>query len=109
MIELDNLMWKSMGPDQYSQITEQQGRDLHHYFIDITGGNRADLVSVRDEPVERARFQKALQEHGPFQPPGCPSAFAEAAQTIAAALTKVKNKQSLTIADRDLILNKRGN
>lgn len=42
------------------QITDQQWRDLHHHFIDISSGNRTDLVSVRDEPAERDRFQKAL-------------------------------------------------
>ncbi len=64
------------------QITDQQWRDLHHHFIDVSSGNRADLVSVRDEPVESKRFRKSLQEHGPFRSLGCSSTFTESAQTI---------------------------
>ena len=47
-------------------ITNEQQCNLHHYFIDISSGNRENLVSVLDEPVERARFLEALHHHGPF-------------------------------------------
>jgi hypothetical protein len=40
-------------------ITKEQWCNLYHYFIDISSGNRENLVSVLDEPVERSRFLEA--------------------------------------------------
>ncbi len=87
-----------------SQINEQQWRDLYHHFVDITSGDRKQLVSVLDEPVERERFRKALEEQRPFRPLGCPSTFANSAQIISEVLTKLKNDEPLTADERGLIL-----
>jgi hypothetical protein len=77
-------------------ITKEQWCNLHHYFIDISSGNRENLVSVLDEPVERARFLETLHHHGPFQPLGCPSVFGEARDRMEAVLEKLTAKNNLT-------------
>jgi hypothetical protein len=63
-----------------------------------------NLVSVINEPVERARFLEALHHNGPFQPLGCPSAFGKAHDRIETILEKLAAKDNLVPEDRDLVL-----
>jgi hypothetical protein len=79
-------------------ITDYQWRNLHHYFIDITGRRGRDLPSAFDHP-EEARRRRALpqqtkalsQQTKPdmFCPTGTESQFACAAETVSGALDKV--------------------
>jgi hypothetical protein len=87
-----------------ASITNDQWCNLHHHFIDISSGNRENLVSVIGEPVERARFLEALHHNGPFQPLGCSSTFGEARDRMENVLKKLATKENLTQEDRDLAL-----